>query len=131
MSALTLIILLIFSSPQAFTQPSTQVTFEWTPVDLDINGNKIANLKEYRIYISKYSVAACPSPSSSPSSKGIVQISTPAKATTVSAPLPPGYYFATVTAVNTAGESQKSNELSFYVPEPKPQAPIVKSAGLP
>lgn len=80
-------------------------TFLWDPVTQDLNGNP-PNLTNYYLYISKTSGAYT-------SSERVAIV--PPNVTTQAVAVGPGVFFAVVSAVNAAGESGKSNEVTFTV----------------
>lgn len=113
------VLLMLLSVTSAAAQ--SNVTFTWAATATDITGNP-TTISGYKLYLSKTSFI---SPTATPT---VVTVGTD---TTATASLDSGIWYGQITAYNSAGESARSNQLSFVVPKLIPIAPLLRSAGIP
>lgn len=114
MKKLFVIIILIANVSRADT-----LNFAWDPVTQDFSGNSIKELQGYKLYVSSSPIAA------GWPIAGLTPVATVAADTTSKQLINDtvGKYYAVVTAFNSAGESEPSNEVSFEIKIKPPKAP--------
>ncbi len=92
----------------------------WDPVTQDVLGQPVAGLLGYKLYVSTTPLKANWPPSPIPAPYAIIPAGTTVKQVVKTIG---GKYYAVVTAYNSVGESNASNEISFDVNIKSPAAP--------